>query len=50
MQVEVSADPIPLCITADVLSNPSQWWQYRMTGAGGDPAMTDAVYLDLVSR
>ena len=50
LRVDDSADPVPLCLTSDVLSSPNSWWQLLMTGAGVDPAMTDPVYLDLVSR
>ncbi|XP_070184129.1 uncharacterized protein [Littorina saxatilis] len=48
--VAVHADPASLCLTSDDVITPGQWWQQRVTGAGTDPAMTDHVYLDLVSR
>lgn len=47
--VAVTADPVPYCVTSDVLANPALWWQQRVT-ATLDPAMSDDVYLDLVSR
>ncbi|XP_070191790.1 uncharacterized protein [Littorina saxatilis] len=45
-----SVDPSALCMTSDDVIRPVQWWQQRVTGSGTDPAMTDPVYLDLVSR
>ncbi|KAK7095128.1 uncharacterized protein [Littorina saxatilis] len=43
-------DPVPFCLTSDDASNPTNWWQCRMTDAGADPAMTNDAYLDLLSR
>ena len=33
-----------------MLDTPDQWWQQRMVKSGTDFAMTDPMYLDLVSR
>ncbi|KAK7105249.1 uncharacterized protein [Littorina saxatilis] len=45
-----NTDPSTLCLTSDDILNPGKWWHRWLTGMGNDPAMTDAVYLDLVSR
>ena len=50
LDVASSADPVPLCLTSEVLANPSQWWLQRVAADGLDPAMTDLVYLDIISR
>ncbi|XP_070175846.1 uncharacterized protein [Littorina saxatilis] len=50
--VAIHEDPAPLCLTSDDVISPGQWWQQLVTEAKRDPgpAMTDPVYLDLVSR
>ena len=54
--VSHDTDPDPVtavsqvCLTSDDLNSPGQWWRHLMSGAGMDPAMTDDVYLELISR
>ncbi|KAK7088845.1 uncharacterized protein [Littorina saxatilis] len=48
--VNTNQNPIDLCLTADDLKNPTNWWQRLEASSGEDPAMSDSVYLDLVSR
>ncbi|XP_070204715.1 uncharacterized protein [Littorina saxatilis] len=50
LDLPLSSDPIPHCMTSDDVTNPETWWQKRMAVNGPDQAMNDSVYLDLVSR
>ncbi|XP_070178509.1 uncharacterized protein [Littorina saxatilis] len=48
--IDRTMDPAQKCFTTDDVINPYTWWQQCMDLSGPDPAMTDELYLDLISR
>ncbi|KAK7087856.1 hypothetical protein V1264_021855 [Littorina saxatilis] len=50
LDLPITSDPVPYCLTSDDVTEPDNWWKQRMAANGLDPAMNDSVYLDLVSR